>query len=158
MGPLWSEILDVKHQHPHQFLSLFSAHDSTIYPLLLSLGGTKVWNVSTDFPPYASMMILEVNTYGTLFFLCSSIFRTCSVWCCDAFGNRTNFSIDSNSFCFFFFLFLFPYIHIFTYIFISTHVPCHTIYIRTKFHDVYNVDEVGVFTLKRPPRASCTIQ
>jgi len=54
MGPLWAEILDYD-----EAFSLVSAHDSTIYPLMTSLG-EKVWN-ATDFPAYASMMILEFH-------------------------------------------------------------------------------------------------
>ena len=133
MGPLWSEILEVKDQHPHQFLSLFSAHDSTIYPLLLSLGGTKVWNVSTDFPPYASMMILEVTPDGTLFFLCGVVLFIVHVRCSVVMHSAIELTTYRSKLFlfFFFFLLLFPYIHNFTYIFISTHVPCHTIYIRT---------------------------
>ncbi len=55
MGPLWAEIMES--QEP---FSLFSGHDSTVFPLMASLG-EKVWN-ATDFPAYASMMIIEVCT------------------------------------------------------------------------------------------------
>ena len=54
MGPLWAEIMESTED-----FALFSAHDSTIYSLMSSLG-EKVWN-ATDFPPYASMMLIEVN-------------------------------------------------------------------------------------------------
>jgi hypothetical protein len=54
MGPLWAEMIETE----APFL-LISGHDSTIYPLMTSLG-ERVWN-ATDFPPYASMMIIEVR-------------------------------------------------------------------------------------------------
>jgi len=54
MGPLWAEIVESKED-----LALFSGHDSTIYPLMMSLG-EKVWN-ATDFPPYGSMMLIELH-------------------------------------------------------------------------------------------------
>lgn len=64
MSALWMEILD--HINPvmdpnqdHVKMSLYSGHDSTIIPLMASLGG-KMWN-NTDFPYYASMMIIEVR-------------------------------------------------------------------------------------------------
>ena len=56
MGPLWAEITESA-----ESFSLFSGHDSTIYPLMASLG-EKVWN-ATDFPAYASMMLIEVRRY-----------------------------------------------------------------------------------------------
>lgn len=55
MGPLWAEIMES--QEP---FALFSGHDSTVFPLMASLG-EKVWN-ATDFPAYATMMIIEVRT------------------------------------------------------------------------------------------------
>jgi len=54
MGPLWAEILE-----SNQTFALFSAHDSTVYPLMTCLG-EKIWN-ATDFPAYASMMIIEIH-------------------------------------------------------------------------------------------------
>mmetsp|Transcript_3972 Transcript_3972/g.9729 ORF Transcript_3972/g.9729 Transcript_3972/m.9729 type:complete len:707 (+) Transcript_3972:50-2170(+) len=64
MSALWMEILD--HINPvmdpnqdHVKMSLYSGHDSTIIPLMASLGG-KMWN-NTDFPYYASMMIIEIH-------------------------------------------------------------------------------------------------
>jgi hypothetical protein len=54
MGPLWTEMLETEAP-----FSLISGHDSTIYPLMTSLG-ERVWN-ATDFPPYASMMLIEVG-------------------------------------------------------------------------------------------------
>lgn len=68
MGPLWAEILDYD-----EAFSLVSAHDSTIYPLMTSLG-EKVWN-ATDFPAYASMMILEVR-------------KSCRCLCVEKFQNK----------------------------------------------------------------------
>lgn len=40
-------------------LAHFSVHDTTIIQLMATLGD-RVWN-STDWPPYASMMIIEVR-------------------------------------------------------------------------------------------------
>ena len=73
MGPLWAEIMDhitpvvVKKKKANEDdenknndnvkFALYSGHDSTVLPLMASLG---VWN-TTDFPPYASMMIVEVS-------------------------------------------------------------------------------------------------
>mmetsp|Transcript_6453 Transcript_6453/g.13323 ORF Transcript_6453/g.13323 Transcript_6453/m.13323 type:complete len:594 (+) Transcript_6453:145-1926(+) len=54
MGPLWAEVMD-----SDETFSLFSGHDSTIYPLMSTLG-ERVWN-ATDFPPYASMMLIETH-------------------------------------------------------------------------------------------------
>jgi len=70
MGPLWYEILDKiqattnhtsisESSDPIAKLTLVSAHDSTISQLMSSLG-PKVWNAS-DWPPYASMMIVETH-------------------------------------------------------------------------------------------------
>lgn len=66
IGPLWSEIID--HIYPHidennnninkTLLSIFSGHDTTLIPLLISLG-TNVWD--GIWPPYASMMIIEIH-------------------------------------------------------------------------------------------------
>jgi hypothetical protein len=74
MAPLWAEIMDYitpviardggsggdgdGDTGPIKF-ALYSGHDSTIIPLMASLG-PRVWN-NTDFPYYASMMILEVR-------------------------------------------------------------------------------------------------
>lgn len=63
MQPMWNEIM-VK-MHPHMEgdalglnkLALFSGHDTTIIPLLASLG---VWN-DTAWPPYASMVVIELH-------------------------------------------------------------------------------------------------
>ncbi|KAL7562211.1 hypothetical protein ACA910_013466 [Epithemia clementina (nom. ined.)] len=67
MGPLWSEILHhikaasrgetVGNPTPAK-LSLFSGHDSTLIPLLASLG---VWKLTDWWPSYASMMLIEVH-------------------------------------------------------------------------------------------------
>ena len=66
MGPLWAEILnniqpiinaDDRGPPAHR-LALFSGHDTTILPLLVSLG-PDVWD--GEWPPYASMMIIEVQ-------------------------------------------------------------------------------------------------
>lgn len=67
IGPLWAEIhanLAVaadKGAEVGSFpaFALFSAHDSTILQLMSSLG-PLVFN-ATDFPPYASMMIIEIH-------------------------------------------------------------------------------------------------
>ena len=67
IGPMWLEILEyiepvlesVPPSNNITKLSLFSAHDSTIAPLMASLGA-KVWN-NTNFPYYASMMVIEVS-------------------------------------------------------------------------------------------------
>jgi Histidine phosphatase superfamily (branch 2) len=74
MGPLWAEILDIlspitnsKTTHsamPTNKLHLISGHDSTIIPLLASIG---VWSMendndnSFDWPPYATMVLLELH-------------------------------------------------------------------------------------------------
>eukprot|EP00531_Pseudo-nitzschia_arenysensis_P018394 CAMPEP_0116123460 /NCGR_PEP_ID=MMETSP0329-20121206/4763_1 /TAXON_ID=697910 /ORGANISM="Pseudo-nitzschia arenysensis, Strain B593" /LENGTH=607 /DNA_ID=CAMNT_0003617383 /DNA_START=116 /DNA_END=1939 /DNA_ORIENTATION=- len=54
MGPLWAEMMDTD-----ETFALFSGHDSTIFPLMTSLG-ERVWN-ATDFPHYASMMLIEFH-------------------------------------------------------------------------------------------------
>ena len=59
MGPLWAEIMD-----SNEKFSLFSGHDSTIFPLMASLG-ERAWN-ATDFPAYASMMLIEVGSIPQL--------------------------------------------------------------------------------------------
>jgi hypothetical protein len=69
MGPLWAEILDhiqpvvqssqQQQQQSAVKFALYSGHDSTIAPLMASLS-PKLWN-QTDFPWYASMMIIEVS-------------------------------------------------------------------------------------------------
>jgi len=69
MGPLWAEIvekikltslrksiLDVGDQTPR--FVLYSGHDSTIMPLLASLGAKDM-----DWTPYASMLLIEVCTH-----------------------------------------------------------------------------------------------
>jgi hypothetical protein len=66
MGPLWAEILtnirpviDANDRTPPpNRLALFSGHDTTILPLLVSLG-PNVWD--GKWSPYASMMIIEVR-------------------------------------------------------------------------------------------------
>ena len=70
MAPLWAEIMENINRflveedtayfedYPPR-LALFSAHDTTVMPLLASLG-PKLWN-DTDWAPYASMMIIEVS-------------------------------------------------------------------------------------------------
>ena len=72
MMPLWVEIMDnirpwlsTESDDDEEVkdapkLALFSAHDSTVKGLLASLG-PKLWN-ETDWPPYASMLLLEVCT------------------------------------------------------------------------------------------------
>jgi hypothetical protein len=79
MAPLWVEIMDYitpvinggsipsesddndnqQQQRQHIKFALYSGHDSTIIPLMASLS-PKVWN-TTNFPYYASMMIIEVR-------------------------------------------------------------------------------------------------
>lgn len=69
MSALWMEILDsinpVIHDYPTNNdrvrMALYSGHDSTLAPLMASLG-QHMWN-DTDFPSYASMMIIEVSVY-----------------------------------------------------------------------------------------------
>ena len=43
----------------HVKFALYSGHDSTVLPLMASLGA-KIWN-ATNFPAFASMMLLEVS-------------------------------------------------------------------------------------------------
>jgi len=69
LGPLWYEIMkninaylkedddDVAVTAPR--LALFAGHDTTLMPLLASLG-PHLWN-DTDWPPYASMILIEVR-------------------------------------------------------------------------------------------------
>jgi hypothetical protein len=68
MGPLWDYILKnimpfssssaaTTPQGPK--MALFSGHDTTIMPILATLGG-DVWN-GIDWTPYASMLIIEVH-------------------------------------------------------------------------------------------------
>jgi hypothetical protein len=66
MAPLWAEIIenihpivDPERDQPPPKLAVFSAHDTTVMPLLASLG-PKLWN-DTDWPPYASMLNIEVR-------------------------------------------------------------------------------------------------
>jgi len=67
-GPLWYEIM--KNINPHlkdddddtiaaPKLALFAGHDTTLMPLLASLG-PNLWN-NTDWPPYASMLLIEIH-------------------------------------------------------------------------------------------------
>ena len=68
MGPLWYEIMH--HIHPHittdvtttkkTKLSIFSGHDTTLMPLLIALD-ENLWEDDADWPPYASMIVLEVH-------------------------------------------------------------------------------------------------
>jgi len=63
MGPLWAEILNVIQpvvdgNKNATKLNLISGHDTTIFPLLVSLGANMWDNV---WPPYASMLILEIH-------------------------------------------------------------------------------------------------
>jgi hypothetical protein len=66
MGPLWADIMDYIYPFiidddedvPKTSLSIVSGHDSTIVPLLISLG-PKVWD--QIHPPYASMIVLELH-------------------------------------------------------------------------------------------------
>lgn len=63
MRPLWYEIMSKINPHIQgatgnlNKLALFSGHDSTIMPLLASLG---VWN-DTSWAPYASMVVIELH-------------------------------------------------------------------------------------------------
>jgi hypothetical protein len=69
LGPLWYEIM--KNINPYlegdesqgtitaPKLALFSGHDTTIMPLLASIG-PKLWN-DTDWAPYASMLLIEIH-------------------------------------------------------------------------------------------------
>jgi hypothetical protein len=70
MAPLWAEIMDrvdpvVNDESRDQWgraipkLALFSGHDTTIMPLLASLG-PNLWN-DKDWAPYASMLLIEVH-------------------------------------------------------------------------------------------------
>ncbi|MGK3752007.1 MAG: hypothetical protein ACI8RD_004311 [Bacillariaceae sp.] len=72
MGPFWNEIVDyikpvIKEKKNNDNngetdyvkFALYSGHDSTIAPLMASLS-PKIWN-NTNFPWYASMMIIEVR-------------------------------------------------------------------------------------------------
>jgi hypothetical protein len=74
MGPLWAEILErilpiVSPENsndrspPDNRLAVFSGHDSTILPLLATLG-PNVWDSSSpEWTPYASMLLLEVHEF-----------------------------------------------------------------------------------------------
>jgi Histidine phosphatase superfamily (branch 2) len=63
MHPLWYEIMKNIYPHIHgqttdlNKLAIFSGHDTTIIPLLASLGA---WN-DTTWAPYASMVIIELH-------------------------------------------------------------------------------------------------
>jgi ubiquitin-like domain-containing CTD phosphatase 1 len=57
----WLEEEDLKVDFPK--LAVFAGHDTTIMPLLASLG-PELWN-DTDWAPYASMLVIEVRSmYG----------------------------------------------------------------------------------------------
>jgi hypothetical protein len=71
MAPLWAEILDNiitvlnnTTSSDHVKFALFSGHDSTIASLMASLG-PRVWT-DTDFPFYASMMVIEVGASSNM--------------------------------------------------------------------------------------------
>ena len=78
MGPFWNEIVDyikpvIKEKKndnnvetDYVKFALYSGHDSTIAPLMASLS-PNIWN-NTNFPWYASMMIIEVR-YEILLFV-----------------------------------------------------------------------------------------
>lgn len=70
MAPLWAEIMDrinplVNDETVDQFgriipkLALFSGHDTTIMPLLATLG-PDLWG-DKDWAPYASMLLIEIH-------------------------------------------------------------------------------------------------
>jgi len=77
MGPLWAEIKDIwelfltrdgNGKNPHGAdgtvpprLALYSAHDTTISPLLASIS-PSLWN-DTDWAPYASMLLIEIHEF-----------------------------------------------------------------------------------------------
>jgi hypothetical protein len=82
MGPLWAEIMEnirpwitlEEDQIDEDMvmapkLALFSGHDSTLMPLLASLG-PKLWN-DTDWAPYASMFLIEVRPLFLLLLYCT---------------------------------------------------------------------------------------
>ena len=66
MGPLWKEIManidpilnNEESDSPPPKLALFSGHDTTIMPILATLG-EDVWS-GFEWAPYASMMLIEV--------------------------------------------------------------------------------------------------
>jgi hypothetical protein len=68
MAPLWLEIMEnvapwlQEEDYEVNFpkLAVFSGHDTTIMPLLASLG-PLLWN-DTDWAPYASMLVIEVRS------------------------------------------------------------------------------------------------
>ena len=73
MGPLWAEIMDhidpvLQKDSMHKQsrartpakLAIYSGYDSTIMEVLASLGA---W-FGQDWPPYASMVLLEVRAKG----------------------------------------------------------------------------------------------
>lgn len=65
MGPLWHEIIQNIYAHIHEDketpnkIALFSGHDTTIIPLLVSLD-PDLWE-DDAWPPYASMMLIETH-------------------------------------------------------------------------------------------------
>ena len=87
MGPLWAEIMDHilpvvnddsntnDRTRPPAKLAVYSGHDTTIMAILSSLG-PKVWS-GKEWPPYASMILIEVRVFLFLFFHCIlSLFPT----------------------------------------------------------------------------------
>jgi hypothetical protein len=81
MGPLWAEMsskmqpfLDDSSKHDSNAkLALYAGHDTTLMPLLASLG-PRVWN--GEWPPYASMMIIELHEVHIDGQTDSSMYRT----------------------------------------------------------------------------------
>jgi len=73
MGPLWKEIMSnivpiVSANHslsgtPPPKLALFSGHDTTLMPILATLG-EKVWS-GTEWAPYASMILIEIHVINS---------------------------------------------------------------------------------------------
>lgn len=70
MGPLWAEIMDIilpivkpddmnDRASPSNRLAVFSGHDTTILPILGTLG-SNVWD-GVEWTPYASMLLLEIH-------------------------------------------------------------------------------------------------
>lgn len=79
MAPLWAEIMDYitpvitrrsddGTDNGNIKFALYSGHDATIIPLMASLG-PRVWN-KTNFPYYASMMLLEVRVLVIRYSIC----------------------------------------------------------------------------------------
>jgi len=63
MGPLWYEIMkninDAVSEKAAPKLALFAGHDTTLMPLLASLG-PELWK-EKEWAPYASMMLIEIH-------------------------------------------------------------------------------------------------